>query len=218
MAMKRFILTLAIILGAVVVAFSQKVIDKQIEVVGKRTEMKLSFAENIKIEVWNNNYIGFHATANIDENRYNDFYNLNINEKSGKIEIVEDVDFDGIKKKTGEKNLCNFNTEINYTIKVPKNLNFSVNTISGEVELIGCEGEMAVNSVSGFIDYSIPEKLKAKIDLSTVTGDVYSNVKFDDSDSKEISWVGTKRELTLNGGNKDVELKTVSGDIFLRKY
>ncbi len=218
MAMKRFILTTAIILGAVTLASSQKIIDKQIEVDAKRTEMKLSFADNIKIEVWNNNYIGFHATANIDDNKYNDFYNLNINEKSGIIEIVEDVDFDGIKKKTGEKNLCNFNTEINYTIKVPKNLNFSVNTISGEVELIGCEGEMAVNSVSGFIDYSIPEKLQAKIDLSTVTGDVYSNVKFDNADSREISWVGTKRELTLNGGNKDVELKTVSGDIFLRKY
>ncbi len=216
--MKRLLLISAIILGAVTLAFSQKIIDKQIEVDGKRTEMKLSFADNIKIEVWNNNYIGFHATANIDDNMYNDFYNLNINEKSDKIEIVEDVDFDGIKKKTGEKNLCNFNTEINYTIKVPKNLNFSVNTISGEVELIGCEGEMTVNSVSGFIDYSIPEKLKAKIDLSTVTGDVYSNVKFDDADSKEISWVGTKRELTLNGGNTDVELKTVSGDIFLRKY
>ena len=216
--MKRFILTLAIILGAAAIAFSQKIIDKQIEVVGKRIGMKLSFAENIKIEVWNNNYIGFHVTANIDENRYNDFYNLNISEKPGKVEIVEDVDFDGIKKKTGEKNLCNFNTEINYAIKVPKDLNFSVNTISGEVELVGCEGEMAVNSVSGFIDYSIPEKLKAKIDLSTVTGDVYSNVKFENADSKEISRVGTKRELTLNGGNKDVELKTVSGDIFLRKY
>ncbi|HRX12100.1 MAG TPA: DUF4097 family beta strand repeat-containing protein [Draconibacterium sp.] len=216
--MKRFLIASAIILGAVTVAFSQKIIDKKIEADGKKAEMKLSFADNIKIEVWNNDYIGFHATANIDENRYNDFYNLNVNEKSGKIEIVEDVDFDGIKKKTGEKNLCNFNTEINYTIKIPKNLNFSVNTISGEVELIGCEGEMAVNSVSGFIDYSIPEKLKAKIDLSTVTGDVYSNVKFDNADSKEISWVGTKRELTLNGGNKDVELKTVSGDIFLRKY
>lgn len=216
--MKRFLIASAIILGAVTVAFSQKIIDKKIEADGKKAEMKLSFADNIKVEVWNNNYIEFHVTANIDENRYNDFYNLNVNEKSGKIEIVEDVDFDGIKKKTGEKNLCNFNTEINYTIKIPKNLNFSVNTISGEVELIGCEGEMAVNSVSGFIDYSIPEKLKAKIDLSTVTGDVYSNVKFDNADSKEISWVGTKRELTLNGGNKDVELKTVSGDIFLRKY
>jgi len=53
--------------------------------------------------------------------------------------------------------------------------------------------------------------------LSTVTGDVYSDVKFDKSASKEISWVGTKRDLTLNGGTLPVKLETVSGDIYLRK-
>lgn len=216
--MKQHLLTIAIILGAVVFAFSQKVTDKKIEAGGKLTEMKLSFADNITIEAWNNSYIELHATANIDDNKYNDFYALNVNEKSGKIEIEEKVDFEGIKKKIGEKNLNNFKTEINYKLKIPKNLNFDVNTISGEIELIGCEGEMTVNSVSGFIDYSIPEKHKAKIDLSTVTGNVYSNVKFDNPLPKEISWVGTESELTLNGGNKEIELKTVSGDIYLRKY
>ena len=216
--MKKIILITTIFLGSAVIAFSQKVIDKKIEVDGKKTEMKLSFADNIKIESWNNNYIDFHATANIDDNQYNDFYALNVNDESGKIEIEENVDFEGVRKKMGVKNLCNFNTEINYTIKVPQNLDFSINTISGEIELVGCEGEINVNSVSGFIDYSIPEKHQAKIDLSTVTGDVYSNVKFDNPASKEISWVGTKRKLTLNGGNKDVTLKTVSGDIYLRKF
>jgi len=216
--MKKTLLTTAIFLGAIVLTFSQKVIDKKIEVDGKKADMKLSFARNITLEAWNNDFIEFHATVNIDDNRYNDYYSLNVNEKPGKIEIVEDVDFDGIKKKMGTKNFCNFDTEINYTLKIPKNLNFDVNTISGEIELIGCEGEMSVNSVSGFIDYSIPEEHKAKIDLSTVTGDVYSNVKFDNPVSPEISWVGTSRKLTLNGGEKDVELKTVSGDIFLRKY
>ena len=205
-------------MGSGVVAFSQKIIDKKIEVDEKKTEMKLSFADNIKIESWNNNYIDFHATANIDDNQYNDFYALNVNDKPGNIEIEEAVDFDGVKKKMGVKSLYNFDTEINYTIKVPQNLNFSINTISGKIELVGCEGEMNINSVSGFIDYSIPEKHQAKIDLSTVTGDVYSNVKFDNPASKEISWVGTKRKLTLNGGNKDVKLKTVSGDIYLRKF
>lgn len=216
--MKKVFLTTAVILGATLFAFSQKVTDKKIEAGGKFTEMKLSFADNITIEAWNNSYIELHASANIDDNKYNDFYELNVNEKSGKITIEEKVDFEGIKKKIGAKNLQNFNTEINYKLKIPKNLNFDVNTISGEIELIGCEGEMTVNSVSGFIDYSIPEKHKAKIDLSTVTGNVYSNVKFDNPLPKEISWVGTESELTLNGGNKDVELKTVSGDIYLRKY
>jgi hypothetical protein len=216
--MKKYILTIAMILGLAVIAFSQKVTDKKIDVDGKITEMKLDFADNITIEAWNNNYIELHASANIEDNQYNDFYELNVNEKSGKIEIEEKVDFEGIKKKIGTKNLNNFNTEINYKLKIPKTLNFDVNTISGEIELIGCEGEMTVNSVSGFIDYSIPEKHKTKIDLSTVTGNVYTNVKFDNPLPKEISWVGTNSELTLNGGDKDVELKTVSGDIYLRKF
>ena len=76
---------------------------------------------------------------------------------------------------------------------------------------------MNINSVSGFIDYSIPKSLNAKIDLSTITGDVYSNVSFNDKDSNEISWVGTNRKLSLNGGMNDIKLKTVSGDIYLRK-
>ena len=216
--MKKTFLTAAIILATAVVALAQKVIDKKIDAEGKKAELKLDFAENIKVEAWDNNYVGFEATANIDDNKYNDFYDLKINEKPGKVEIVENVDFEGIKKKLGTKNLCNFNSDINYTIRIPKGLNFSVKTISGEIELIGCEGEMDVNSISGFIDYSIPEKHKAHIDLSTVTGDVYTNVKFDNQASSEISWVGTNRELTLNGGTKDVALKTVSGNIYLRKY
>ena len=216
--MKKLFLITATILGSATFAFSQKVIDQNIEVDGKKTELKLDFADNIKIEAWDNNYIGFHASANLDDNQYNDFYDLKVNKTSGKTEIVEKIDFDGIKDKKGKKNLCNFEMNIEYSLKIPKNLDFSINTISGEIELIGCEGTMNVNSVSGFIDYSVPDELKAKIDLSTVTGDVYSNVDFDNRDTDEISWVGTNRKLTLNGGNKDIKLKTVSGDIYLRKF
>lgn len=215
--MKKYILLSLLIFGTAIFAFSQKIIDKKIEVDGEKTEMKLSFADNITIEAWNNNYIELKATANIDDNKYNDFYTLKVNEKSDKIEIEEMVDFEGIKEKKESKNQCNFNTEINYKLKIPKNLNFSINTISGEIEMIGCEGEMTVKSVSGFIDYSIPAQLKANIDLSTVTGDVYSNVDFDNKPTDKISWVGTKQKLTLNGGDKNVKLKSVSGDIYLRK-
>jgi hypothetical protein len=216
--MKKYILSLAVIFSTVLSAYPQKIIDKKIEVNAKKVEMKLSFAEKISIEAWDNNYIEFHVSANLDDNNYNDYYSLVVKESGKEIMIVEDVDFDGIKKKYGAKTLHNFSTEINYTLKVPSTLEFDLNTISGEVELAGCQGEMAINSVSGFIDYSIPLNHKANIDLSTVTGNVYSNVKFDKSPEKEISWVGTNQELTLNGGSVPVELKTVSGDIFLRKY
>ena len=179
--------------------------------------MKFDFADDIHVEAWNKNTIELEVSVNIEDNRYNDYYALNVNEHSGNVDLIEKVDFDGIKKVKGTKNCNNCQTKINYKLKVPANLEFNLKTISGKIELVGSQGKMSVNSISGFIDYAIPAALKAHINLSTVTGDVYSDVKFDKSPSKEISWVGTKRDLSLNGGTLPVELKTVSGDIYLRK-
>ncbi|HEY3369977.1 MAG TPA: hypothetical protein VGK10_03960 [Prolixibacteraceae bacterium] len=216
--MKNYILIIALLLGTVTVSWSQKVINKKVDVQGKKAELKFDFADTIHIEAWNKNTIELEVTCNIDNNRYNDYYSLNVTEQSGTVNLVEKVDFDGIKKAKGTKSLNNFNTNINYTLKVPADLEFSLKTISGKIELVGSRGKMSVNSISGFIDYSIPIATKAHINLSTVTGNVYSDVKFDKSNaSKEISWVGTKQELSLNGGSTPVELKTVSGDIYLRK-
>jgi len=215
--MKKYILTAILIVAAIGVSFSQKVITKKLDVQGKKVEMKFDFAENIRVEAWDKNTVELEVTVNIDDNRYNDYYTLNVNEHAGSDDLIEKVDFDGIKKVKGQKDCCNFETKINYKLKVPANLEFDLKTISGKIELIGSVGKMSINSISGFIDYTIPAALKARINLSTVTGDVYSDVKFDKSASKEISWVGTKRDLTLNGGTLPVELKTVSGDIYLRK-
>jgi DUF4097 and DUF4098 domain-containing protein YvlB len=204
-------------MGTVTVSWSQKVITKTLDVKGKKAEMKFDFADNIHIEAWEKNTVELEVTYSIESNKYNEYYSLNVNEQSGNVSLVEKVDFDGIKKIKGTKNLNNFNTEINYKLKVPANLEFSLKTISGKIELIGAKGKMSVNSISGYIDYSIPSTHKAHIDLSTISGEVYSDVKFDKNKSEEMSWVGTKRELRLNGGTLPVELTTISGDIFLRK-
>jgi len=215
--MKKILLIAALILGSASLSWSQKVIRKTLDVQDKKAEMKFDFADTIHIEAWNKSAIELEVTVNIDENRYNDYYSLNIGENQGTVELKEKVDFEGIKKVKGTKNLCNFDSEINYTLKVPANLEFSLKTISGKIVLIGSQGRMSLNSISGFIDYSIPAASMARINLSTVTGDVYSNVKFDTTPSAKMNWVGTKRDLSLNGGTTPVELKTVSGDIYLRK-
>lgn len=215
--MKNYILILVLVMGTASVSWSQKVITKTLDVKGKKAEMKFDFADNIHIEAWAKNTVELEVTYSIESNKYNEYYSLNVNEQSGNVSLVEKVDFDGIKKVKGTRNLNNFNTEINYKLKVPANLEFSLKTISGKIELIGAQGKMSVNSISGFIDYSIPSTHKAHIDLSTISGEVYSDVKFDNNKSEEMSWVGTKRELRLNGGTLPVELTTISGDIFLRK-
>lgn len=216
--MKKSILILALVLGITTISFSQKTIEEKIETNGQETTMKFSFADDIILEAWNNNYIELKVIVNINYNKYNEHYKLDIDKNGGTVNIVEHVDFDKIKKLKGDNDHCNFNTDLNYSLKVPKNQKIKLETISGEVELIGCQGEMAIKSISGFIDYSVPQNHEAKINLSTVTGDVYSNVKFDENENKKISWVGTKEVLSLNGGNTGVKLETVSGDIYLRKF
>jgi hypothetical protein len=199
-------------------AHSQKVVHKTIDATGKDVEMKFDFADTILIEAWNKNSIELKATVDIDNNQYNDYYSLETSTDGNQAKLIEHVDFDGIKKLKGKDNKCNFNTDINYKLKVPANLEFSLKTISGKIQLIGQTGKMSVNSISGYIDYSIPTHHKALIDMSTVTGNVYSNLNFDgEQQPDKISWVGTKRHLSLNGGSLPVELKTVSGDIYLRK-
>lgn len=215
--MKKLILLVALILGTVSLAWPQKVITKTLDVQGKKAELKFDFADTIHIEAWNKNSIELEVSVNIDNNRFNDYYSLDVNEGHRNVGLIEKVDFEGIKKVKGTKNNCNFESEINYKLKVPANLEFSLKTISGKIELIGAQGQMSLNSISGFIDYSIPAATKVRINLSTISGDVYSNVKFDKSSKDEMSWVGTKRDLSLNGGNTPVELKTISGDIYLRK-
>ncbi len=215
--MKKHILTAILIVASIVTSFSQKVITKKLDVQGKKMEMKFDFADSIRIEAWNKNTVELEVSVNIENNRFNEYYKLNENSFSGDIDLVEKIDFEAIKKIKGTGNNCNFDKMIRYKLKVPANLEFSLKTIAGQIILEGSLGKMSVNSISGFIDYAVPASMKARINLSTVTGDVYSNLKFDKSASKEMSWVGTKRDLTLNSGSLPIKLETVSGNIYLRK-
>jgi DUF4097 and DUF4098 domain-containing protein YvlB len=215
--MKKYILAAILMVATIGTAFSQKVITKKVDVTGKKMEMKFDFADSIRIEAWSKNTVELEVSVNIDNNRFNDYYKLNENNFSGDIDWVEKIDFEAIKKIKGSGNNCNFDKMIRYKLKVPSNLEFNLKTIAGQIILEGSLGKMSVNSISGFIDYAVPASMKARINLSTVTGDVYSNLKFDNKPSKEMSWVGTKRDLTLNSGSLPIKLETVSGNIYLRK-
>ncbi len=214
--MKKLILLLIIVVSQTTIGRSQKVIQKNLEAKGKTVEMKFDFADTIFIEAWNKNTLALEVSVNIDENLYNDEYTLNVNEKPGSVSLEEKVDFKAIQKRKGKEN-CNINSHIIYTLKVPADLAFNLKTISGQVEIKGTTGKIDVNSISGFIDYAAPAACKAKINLSTISGNVYSNLKFDKQNDREMKWVGSEYNLTLNGGGPEMALKTISGDIFLRK-
>lgn len=211
--MKRILILLSFLVGLALHAPAQKVIQKNLEVAGKNVELKFDFADTIEIEAYDKNTLALEISVNIDHNRHNDIYKLNTEENGNLVRLEEFVGFKMLEN-LGDKNIEKM---IVYRLKVPQNLKFSLKTIAGQVVLKGTTGQADINSVSGFIDYSVPATSKAQIKLSTVTGNVYSNLKFDDGQGKENQWFGVKRTLKLNGGGIPVSLTTVSGDIYLRK-
>ncbi len=107
---------------------------------------------------------------------------------------------------------------------------FTVNSISGDVEAVFSNLDMneptSLATVSGLIDVSLPGNLKANISLSSITGDIYNNhelspVSKKDKDQRaegmeEIKHSGGN-EFLMNGGGQKLFLKSVSGNIYLRK-
>lgn len=215
--MIRIYAFVAILLLAFSAVEAQKVITRSYPVSGKKMTLKLDFADTIRVEKWNKSTAELEVTVNLDHNKYNEYYSLRENQFTGEVELVEKIDFEGIRKASGCDRNCNFKDLVNYRLKLPASTELNLKTIAGNIILMNVERKMNVNSVSGFIDYTVPAGLKAKFDLSSITGDVYSNLPFDNGGTKHHSFVGTKQNRTLRGGTMPIEIKTVSGNIFLRK-
>lgn len=89
---------------------------------------------------------------------------------------------------------------------------------------------MSFSSMSGNIDVSFPEDLKANVSMSSTNGEIYSgfDIKIDpsrvgaqDDDSEEDKNFqfrsGGKVSGSINGGGPEIQFKTFSGNIYIRK-
>ncbi len=106
---------------------------------------------------------------------------------------------------------------------------FTVNTISGDVEVvfnsISQDAPSSLASVSGLVDVTVPSTEKATFGISTINGNVYNNldlktVKEAEPDKRAFGMNALKHdtgEFTLNGGGQKVYVKSISGNIYLRR-
>jgi DUF4097 and DUF4098 domain-containing protein YvlB len=82
-------------------------------------------------------------------------------------------------------------------------------------------GPTSISLVSGFIDITMPDDSPADLYLSSISGEIYTNldVEIMGNNKENMQRLGGGRNIrgTLNGGGVEVNLKTISGDIYLRK-
>ncbi|WP_462253787.1 DUF4097 family beta strand repeat-containing protein [Ekhidna sp.] len=75
----------------------------------------------------------------------------------------------------------------------------------------------SLSSTSGDIDVTFPESTKGTFRMSAISGGVYTAFDFDFGGEKINRIGGQNATGKLNGGGVEVTLKTVSGDIYVRK-
>lgn len=187
-------------------------IDKHLDFSGKKTvKLDIQIADSIKIRTWDKSEVYVNATISINDNRDNDAYETSFSE-TGDVLVVKAEFRDGYF--TGKENGC-VETDIFWEITIPAQSKLSTESINADITITGDTGPMDIRSISGFIDLTVPEKRKANLDFSTLTGTIYSNhqVKSDASGNDITSHV----KYSMNTGGDLIRLETISGDIYFRK-
>jgi len=126
----------------------------------------------------------------------------------------------------GETTISNIKNEIELKSCQEVNLkNVSgplvINTISGGINVVFTEiskdKPISLAAVSGDVDVTLPAKSAVDLELSTISGNMYSD--FDLSSTyKDMRRVGGGNIKTqLNGGGTSLKLRAISGNIYLRK-
>lgn len=97
-----------------------------------------------------------------------------------------------------------------------------ISTISGGVDVVFTEinkdKPTSISAVSGEVDVTLPAKAAVDLEMSTVSGNMYSDFEIPSPSNKDMRRVGGSSIKTqLNGGGASLKLRDISGNIYLRK-
>lgn len=96
-------------------------------------------------------------------------------------------------------------------------------TISADIKIrfssLSQSSPTSIASISGDIDVSVPESSKGNFAMSSTSGEIYTDLDFEITKNNDLHrWGGGMfANATLNGGGVKVTIKSISGDIFIRK-
>ncbi len=78
----------------------------------------------------------------------------------------------------------------------------------------------AISNISGVIDITLPSSTKGSLKLKSISGEIYSDMEVKMASGREnLARIGGGNSIegTLNGGGVEINLNTISSDIFVRK-
>ncbi|MFH0841893.1 MAG: DUF4097 family beta strand repeat-containing protein [Bacteroidota bacterium] len=96
-----------------------------------------------------------------------------------------------------------------------------LSTISGNIDIVlssmASNMPFSINTVSGDIDIALPQNAPVDLEMRTITGGLYSDFEFTETQKGLNKIGGNGMRYSLNGGGQKFSLESVSGNIYLRK-
>ena len=97
-----------------------------------------------------------------------------------------------------------------------------ISTISGGVNVVFSEivkgKPISISAISGEVDVTMPAKAAVDLEMSTISGGMYSDFDLTSGKDKDMQRVGGGNiKAQLNGGGTSLNLHDISGNIYLRK-
>ncbi len=244
--MKICIILLVINLCILDFAKGQKKFEKNIAYSGnKKIIANLKYADDISFKTWDKNEIGITAVITINNNTNNDNFELLVEDReteivlTSKINDLRNISSSMVVQQNGgtyytggngywdkEENMYinvgkTISVDIDFEIFLPPSAAIYVKTINGNIDFEFQGNPCMLESVSGTINFKANEKEKLKFDIATISGDVLTNLDLKplSQNKGELQEVGGKfdKKLSLNGGDYEIKIKTISGDIYLVK-
>ncbi|MBX2841619.1 MAG: hypothetical protein KTR26_07590 [Flammeovirgaceae bacterium] len=213
-------------------AFSQKIVEKTINISNQKSiNLKFNQADLIKIIGWDKNEIQFKASIDLNGGALNDSLHLFFEEGNEEIHIYSQID-ESFRNWISKRNYTEENgrnyywgknekfviSEIIYELKIPKKLLANLKTINGDIELKNLDKSINAKTINGFIDIDWNPTVGAYFEMKTINGELYSNLdKIEFTNKKEHPIVGYLLKGTYKSGKMPITLKTINGNIFLRK-
>lgn len=96
-------------------------------------------------------------------------------------------------------------------------------TTSGEMEIVFAElnpdKPSSINVVSSDVDITLPKNTKANLKMKSISGEIYTNFELEYEDKEGLRRMGGGNEIKskINGGGVSLDLKSISGNVYLRK-
>ena len=97
-----------------------------------------------------------------------------------------------------------------------------LNSTSGNIDVVisklNQNSPTSISLISGDLDITLPENSPANLDMSALTGGVFTDFEFKMSNSGNLHRIGGNNiDTKLNGGGVELTLNCTSGNIYLRK-